>query len=254
MDCDEDPEKNFKVTGSDPHGFDADNDGIGCEGNPPPPPPPHCDPSYPDFCIPSPPPDLDCDEVPEKNFKVTGSDPHGFDADNDGIGCEGNPPPPPPPHCDPSYPDFCIPSPPPDLDCDEVREKNFKVTGSDPHGFDADNDGIGCESTKSATKKSMEDNPVDLALNITEQEEDFDKPEEVDAFTCESDVDCADRSECQSNDCVDTQIVAKSDKETDDETSTPDSGIDQSKSEDETSTPDSGIDQSKSEDVDYYLR
>ena len=39
-------------------------------------------------------------------------------------------------------------------------------------------------------------------LNITEQEEYIDKPEEVDAFTCESDVDCSDRSECQSNDCV----------------------------------------------------
>ena len=143
---------------------------------------------------------------------------------------------------------FCIPSPPPDLDCDEIPEKNFKVTGSDPHGFDADNDGIGCESTKSATKRSVEDKPVDLALNITEQEEYIDKPEEVDAFTCESDVDCADRSECQSNDCVDTQIVAESDKETDDETSTSDSGTDQSKSEDETSTSDSGTDQSKSED------
>ena len=41
---------------------------------------------------------------------------------------------------------FCIPSPPPDLDCSEIPKKNFKVTGSDPHGFDADNDGIGCES------------------------------------------------------------------------------------------------------------
>ena len=112
---------------------------------------PDCDPSYPEVCIPSPPPDLDCDEVPEKNFKVTGSDPHGFDADNDGIGCEGNPSPPPPPHCDPSYPKVCIPSPPPDLDCDEVPEKNFKVTGSDPHGFDADNDGIGCEATYQPT-------------------------------------------------------------------------------------------------------
>ena len=51
-----------------------------------------CDDSYPDECIESPPPDLNCDDIPEKNFKVTGSDPHGFDADNDGIGCEGNPP------------------------------------------------------------------------------------------------------------------------------------------------------------------
>jgi len=49
-------------------------------------------------------------------------------------------------NCDPSYPDVCIPSPPPDLDCGDVSEKNFKVKGSDPHGFDRDNDGIGCES------------------------------------------------------------------------------------------------------------
>ena len=48
--------------------------------------------------------------------------------------------------CDPSYPDFCIPSPPPDLDCGDIPHKRFSVTGSDPHGFDGDSDGIGCES------------------------------------------------------------------------------------------------------------
>jgi hypothetical protein len=36
--------------------------------------------------------------------------------------------------------------PPPDLDCDDVNATNFQVTGSDPHGFDGDNDGIGCET------------------------------------------------------------------------------------------------------------
>jgi len=50
------------------------------------------------------------------------------------------------PSCDPSYPDVCIPSPPPDLDCGEIPYKNFKVIGSDPHRFDGDHDGIGCES------------------------------------------------------------------------------------------------------------
>ncbi|TLX86877.1 MAG: thermonuclease family protein [Thaumarchaeota archaeon] len=49
-------------------------------------------------------------------------------------------------NCDPSYPDVCIPSPPPDLDCSDVSEKNFKVKGSDPHRFDNDNDGNACES------------------------------------------------------------------------------------------------------------
>ena len=49
-------------------------------------------------------------------------------------------------NCDPSYPDFCIPPPPPDLNCASMPQKRFTVTGSDPHGFDRDGDGIGCES------------------------------------------------------------------------------------------------------------
>lgn len=48
--------------------------------------------------------------------------------------------------CDPSYPDVCIPVYPPDLDCDEIEFHDFKVSGTDPHGFDTDKDGIGCES------------------------------------------------------------------------------------------------------------
>jgi hypothetical protein len=48
--------------------------------------------------------------------------------------------------CDPSYPDFCIPPSPPDLDCPDIGETDFTVQGADPHGFDADNDGVGCES------------------------------------------------------------------------------------------------------------
>jgi hypothetical protein len=48
--------------------------------------------------------------------------------------------------CDPSYPDFCIPSPPPDLNCADMSQKRFTVSGSDPHGFDRDGDGVGCES------------------------------------------------------------------------------------------------------------
>jgi len=46
----------------------------------------------------------------------------------------------------PSYPDFCIPSPPPYLNCDQISRKNFRVFPPDPHGFDADNDGRGCET------------------------------------------------------------------------------------------------------------
>ena len=48
--------------------------------------------------------------------------------------------------CDSSYPDVCIPPPPPTLTCDDVTARNFKVSPPDPHGFDDDNDGIGCES------------------------------------------------------------------------------------------------------------
>ena len=36
-----------------------------------------------------PPPDLDCPDIPYRNFTVLPPDPHRFDADNDGIGCEG---------------------------------------------------------------------------------------------------------------------------------------------------------------------
>ena len=54
--------------------------------------------------------------------------------------------PPPSSDCDPSYPDFCIPSPPPDLDCGDIDGKRFTVRPPDPHGFDREGDGIGCES------------------------------------------------------------------------------------------------------------
>jgi micrococcal nuclease len=47
--------------------------------------------------------------------------------------------------CDPSYPDTCIPPPPPDLDCGDVSARFFAVEGSDPHRFDADGNGIACE-------------------------------------------------------------------------------------------------------------
>jgi len=49
-------------------------------------------------------------------------------------------------NCDPSYPDFCIPPPPPDLDCGDISQKRFTVLQPDPHRFDGDKDGIGCES------------------------------------------------------------------------------------------------------------
>ena len=48
--------------------------------------------------------------------------------------------------CDPSYPTLCIPIDSYDLDCGEIPYRNFKVLSPDPHGFDGDNNGIGCES------------------------------------------------------------------------------------------------------------
>ncbi|MCC3600099.1 thermonuclease family protein [Microcoleus sp. PH2017_26_ELK_O_A] len=47
--------------------------------------------------------------------------------------------------CDSSYPDVCIPPAPPDLNCGDVPHRRFRVVGPDPHGFDRDKDGIGCE-------------------------------------------------------------------------------------------------------------
>jgi hypothetical protein len=48
--------------------------------------------------------------------------------------------------CDPSYPGVCIPPPPPDLDCADVPFRNFAVKPPDPHNFDSDGDGVGCET------------------------------------------------------------------------------------------------------------
>jgi hypothetical protein len=36
-------------------------------------------------------------------------------------------------NCDPSYPDTCIPSPPPNLNCGDISEKRFQVLPPDPH-------------------------------------------------------------------------------------------------------------------------
>jgi micrococcal nuclease len=48
----------------------------------------NCDSAYSGVCIPSPPPDLDCKDIPHKNFNVKSPDPHRLDGDGDGKGCE----------------------------------------------------------------------------------------------------------------------------------------------------------------------
>jgi hypothetical protein len=49
-------------------------------------------------------------------------------------------------NCDPSYPEVCIAPPPPDLNCGDIPYDDIRVEGNDPHGFDREGDGIGCES------------------------------------------------------------------------------------------------------------
>jgi hypothetical protein len=68
----------------------------------------------------------------------------------------GPPQPPPPPSgtsggkCAASYPTVCIPPPPPDLDCGDIPYRGFRVRWDvpdpDPHRFDGDHDGVGCET------------------------------------------------------------------------------------------------------------
>lgn len=47
--------------------------------------------------------------------------------------------------CDPSYPEICITTYSAKLTCGDIPFRNFKVILPDPHGFDSDADGIGCE-------------------------------------------------------------------------------------------------------------
>ncbi len=68
--------------------------------------------------------------------------------------CGGAPAPPAPPpgggSCAASYPTVCIPPPPPDLNCADIPYTNFRVRWDvpdpDPHHFDGNRDGVGCES------------------------------------------------------------------------------------------------------------
>lgn len=48
--------------------------------------------------------------------------------------------------CSAAYPTVCIPPPPPDLNCADITFRRFVVLPPDPHHFDGDGDGIGCES------------------------------------------------------------------------------------------------------------
>lgn len=50
--------------------------------------PAQCAEEYPTVCIPPPPPDLNCPDIPYRNFPALPPDRHHFDTDRDGVGCE----------------------------------------------------------------------------------------------------------------------------------------------------------------------
>jgi endonuclease YncB( thermonuclease family) len=65
--------------------------GFAAVGDPGQPLPVLCDPSYPTLCIPPPPPRLECNDIPYKNFQVLhdtpSSDPQHLDNNFDNVGC-----------------------------------------------------------------------------------------------------------------------------------------------------------------------
>lgn len=48
-------------------------------------------------------------------------------------------------NCDPAYPDFCISQSLSNLKCQDLKQHNFRVLPPDPHNFDRNKDGVGCE-------------------------------------------------------------------------------------------------------------
>ncbi len=48
-------------------------------------------------------------------------------------------------NCHPAYPGLCLPANGTDINCKDIRAKNFRVLPPDPYGLDRDLDGIGCE-------------------------------------------------------------------------------------------------------------
>jgi hypothetical protein len=67
--------------------------------------------------------------------------------------------------CDDSYPDVCIPPPPPVLECSDIDEHDFEVRGSDPHGFDSNGDGVGCEGDGSSSSSSSSSSSDEIERN-----------------------------------------------------------------------------------------
>jgi PKD repeat protein len=70
------------------------------------------------------------------------------------------------PVCDPSYPTVCIPPPPPNLNCNDISARNFEALPPDPHEFDADNDGIACESGSNQPNSDNNSGSDDLLFDL----------------------------------------------------------------------------------------
>ena len=49
--------------------------------------------------------------------------------------------------CSDAYPDFCIPPPQPDLNCEDIEFSDFAVLPPDPHRLDPDGNGRACEDS-----------------------------------------------------------------------------------------------------------
>ena len=124
---------------------------------------PVCDPSYPDDCIAPPPPELNCgdDGVPAAEFRVLPPDPHGFDDDNDGLGCESN-------VLEPTTPTTNLSNNTTTTNTTNTTNSNpqesitynFKeVTFQGSHGWTSDSDGFQASTTGSFHPTSSFDNP-----------------------------------------------------------------------------------------------
>jgi hypothetical protein len=133
---------------------------------------PLCDPSYPDNCIPPPPPQLNCGDegVPAAEFTVLPPDPHGFDDDYDGLGCESNVPEPtiPTEPIQPAPTSTTNPSNTTAVNTTDTTNSNhqesttysFKeVTFQGSHGWTSDSDGFSASTSGSFHPISSFDNP-----------------------------------------------------------------------------------------------
>ena len=116
-----------------------------------------------------------CVETPQECNNNRDDDSDGL-TDSDDPDCQQQ-------ECDPSYPNNCIPSPPPDLDCDEIPYHNFKVNQSDPHHFDGnDNDGIGCETNDNGDNNDGNGNNDDSDVIRASQDTCDDISDTIDLF------------------------------------------------------------------------